>query len=179
MSDGRLDVTYYGMRPATRADWDALRAERDAWKARAERLVEQLRIATEQLQAFSDQRQERYPGEMGTFAHDALIRMSVAEDALQALAEPQPPCPGYVPTGHVCERCGEAPENHSHERHVIRGEQPPAEPTTADHPWFAWLPPSASVHRQCCDRPQSEHPEGAILGVILARGLDGKGEVQP
>lgn len=43
------------------------------------RVVEQLRIATDQLQAFSDQEQERYLGEMGTFAHDALIRMSVVE----------------------------------------------------------------------------------------------------
>jgi hypothetical protein len=43
------------------------------------RLTEQLRIATERLQAFSDQRQERYPGEMGTFAHDALIQISVVE----------------------------------------------------------------------------------------------------
>lgn len=43
------------------------------------RVCEQLRIATDQLQAFSDQGQERYPGEMGTFAHDALIQMSVVE----------------------------------------------------------------------------------------------------
>lgn len=48
-------------------------------EAENERLREQLRIATEQLQAFSDQGQERYPGEMGTFAHDALIQMSVVE----------------------------------------------------------------------------------------------------
>lgn len=46
----------------------------------SERVIkEQLRIATEQLQSFADQRQERYPGEMGTFAEDALIRMSVVE----------------------------------------------------------------------------------------------------
>jgi hypothetical protein len=42
-------------------------------------LKEQVRIATDQLQAFSDQGKERYPGEMGTFAHDALIQMSVVE----------------------------------------------------------------------------------------------------
>ena len=55
----------------------------DAWNAwqrvkeENERLREQLRIATDQLQAFSDQGQERYPGEMGTFARDALIQISV------------------------------------------------------------------------------------------------------
>lgn len=53
----------------------------DCEEAEAEirRLTEQLRIATAQLQAFSDQGQERYPGEMGTFAHDALIQMSVVD----------------------------------------------------------------------------------------------------
>jgi hypothetical protein len=32
----------------------------------------------------------------------------------QALAAPAPPpCPGYVPIGHVCERCGQSPQDHS------------------------------------------------------------------
>lgn len=44
-----------------------------------QRLTEQVRIATDRLQAFSDQGTERYPGEMGTFAEDALIQMSVVE----------------------------------------------------------------------------------------------------
>lgn len=48
-------------------------------QAELQRLQEQLRIATDQLQAFSDQEQERYPGELGTVANDALIRMSVVE----------------------------------------------------------------------------------------------------
>jgi hypothetical protein len=48
--------------------------------------------------------------------------------------------------------------------------QPPAEPATADHPWFAWLPPTASVHRNCCDRPQSEHPPGEIVSTLDQAG---------
>lgn len=51
----------------------------DQPEAELARLREQLRIATDQLEAFSAQWAERYPGEMGTFAHDALIRMSVVE----------------------------------------------------------------------------------------------------
>ncbi len=55
-------------------------ARAQAAEAEADRLREQLRIAEEVLQRFSDQERERHPGEMGTFAHDALIRMSVVED---------------------------------------------------------------------------------------------------
>lgn len=62
--------------PCDLAGIAALAVQADAENAR---LREQLRIATDQLQAFSDQEQERYPGEMGTFAHDALIQMSVVE----------------------------------------------------------------------------------------------------
>jgi hypothetical protein len=132
MSDGRLDVTYYGMRPATRADWDALRSERDAWKARAERLISD---AADIQRYWQD---EGVRGDGFCFSLNCLLRDAGLEEPLDALAEPQPP----------------------------------AEPTTADHPWFAWLPPTASVHRNCCDRPQSEHPPGDIVSTLDQAGAN-------
>jgi hypothetical protein len=43
------------------------------------RLREQLRIATDYLEWQAKCRPEAYPGEAATFAHDALIQMSVVE----------------------------------------------------------------------------------------------------
>jgi hypothetical protein len=45
-----------------------------------------------------------------------------------------------------------------------------ADARAADHPWFTWLPPTASVHRQCCDRPQSKHPPGDIVATLDQAG---------
>jgi hypothetical protein len=47
-----------------------------------------------------------------------------------------------------------------------------ADARAADHPWFAWLPPTASVHRNCCDRPQSEHPPGDIVSTLDQAGAN-------
>lgn len=69
------ELAILGDKPPTRVVRQQLAEQRSA----NQRLREQLRIATDQLQAFSDQGCERYPGEMGTFAHDALIQMSVVE----------------------------------------------------------------------------------------------------
>jgi hypothetical protein len=53
--------------------------ERRQLQVESARLREELRIATEHLEWQAKQRPERYPGEAATFAHDALIRMSVVE----------------------------------------------------------------------------------------------------
>jgi hypothetical protein len=85
-------------------------AERDAWKARAERLISD---AADIQRYWQD---EGVRGDGFCFSLNCLLRDAGLEEPLQALAEPQPPCPGYVPTGHVCERCGEAPSEHSRAR---------------------------------------------------------------
>jgi hypothetical protein len=87
-----------------------LRSERDAWKARAERLISD---AADIQRYWQD---EGVRGDGFCFSLNCLLRDAGLEEPLQALAEPQPPCPGYVPTGHVCERCGEAPSEHSRAR---------------------------------------------------------------
>jgi hypothetical protein len=110
--------------PFIAAELDATRAERDAWKARAERLGKAL---------------EPVLSEAWRATNNFII-------ARQALAEPQPT--------------------------LFRSR---SEEHTADHPWFAWLPPTVSTHRNCCDRPQSEHPEEEIV-LRRARGLDGERE---
>jgi hypothetical protein len=92
MSDGRLDVTYYGMRPATRADWDALRSERDAWKARAERLISD---AADIQRYWQD---EGVRGDGFCFSLNCLLRDAGLEEPLDALAEPQPPAEPALPT---------------------------------------------------------------------------------
>jgi hypothetical protein len=101
--------------PFIAAELDATRAERDAWKARAERLGKAL---------------EPVLSEAWRATNNFII-------ARQALAEPQPTA---------------AP--------------------TADHPWFAWLPPTVSTHRNCCDRPQSEHPPGDIVSTLDQAGAN-------
>jgi hypothetical protein len=115
---------------------------------------------------------------------DVVDDVMAEEGADEARVSPQPP----TAERHAYAQACRLPRHECTCMHLIDGRwcgksrydpihdqsQPPAAPT-ADHPWFAWLPPTASVHRQCCDRPQSEHPPGAILGVILPRGLDGKG----
>jgi hypothetical protein len=74
------------MAEMTRAEADAhwarhFRDKSERLEAENARLREQLRIATELLERFAEQRGKdmRYPGEHATLAEDALICISVVE----------------------------------------------------------------------------------------------------
>jgi hypothetical protein len=156
---GIRNVGTIGSERALLDELDALRSERDAWKAKAERLEKVM----EEVAMFW--RPVARDLEYNILTIDSV--RFLAQDCLNMLQKVL-----TAETEHRVEWDGNPCWCRGH---ALAEPQPPAEPTTADHPWFTWLPPTTSVHRQCCDRPQSEHPPGDIV-VRRARGLVGKGE---
>lgn len=150
-----------GAVPDLLAEIDALRSERDAWKARAERLRVALQTINRGAWASVS------AAECYGMRDDTHLWQEIGEIARQALAEPQPPAEPFDLDALMDVVDDVMAEEGADEARV--SPQPPAEPT-ADHPWFAWLPPGGSVHRNCCDRPQSEHPAGDIVSTLDQAG---------
>jgi hypothetical protein len=104
---------------------EQLRADRDHWRQRAEALEAALhdvvmfwRPVVRSMETRGDYVSDQ---SMQFLAQDCLEMIRKSE-ALATPAPPQaakpkvPPCPGYVPTGHACEHCGQSPQDHPAER---------------------------------------------------------------